>query len=194
MKTDTHKALCALLQGDYPHETSKQLVVRVAELIGDLRTERDVLRSELETARHPKKITPMYQLVAERDALLAERNALRDVINAELVNTPRYIVHGQVQPCIVLYSDESTTLLRLEDQDMMCSTDTIEWSDELAYRCQELLASAGVVRNTIASRRVLPVLVELVASGALHFDESYYAAEAVEQPEFVAPIGGSDNA
>lgn len=51
---------------------------------------------------------------------------------------PRYIVHGDIQPCVVLYSDETTTLVRLDENDMMCETSTIEWSDELTYRCQEL--------------------------------------------------------
>lgn len=74
----------------------------------------------------------------------------------------RYIIHGHVQPCVVLYTDETTTLVRLDEGDMMCETDTIQWSDELTYRCQELLASAGLERGSMAAQRVLPVLAELV--------------------------------
>lgn len=85
---------------------------------------------------------------------------------------PRYIVHGHVQPCVVLYSDETTTLIRLDNEDMMCETSTIQWSDALTYRCQELLASAGLERGSMAVQRVLPVLTELVR------DERV----AVEQP------------
>lgn len=93
---------------------------------------------------------------------------LRDVVAALLANTQhltpeqRYIVHGHVQPCVVLYSDETTTILRLQQGDMMCETDTIQWSDELTYRCQELLASANIERGSMAAQRVLPVLAELV--------------------------------
>lgn len=53
----------------------------------------------------------------------------------------RYVLHGDIQPCTVLYSDDTTTLLRLDEGDMMLETDTIEWSDSVTYRCQELLRS-----------------------------------------------------
>lgn len=53
----------------------------------------------------------------------------------------RYVLHGDIQPCSVLYSDDTTTLLRLDEGDIMCETDTIEWSDSVTYRCQELLRS-----------------------------------------------------
>ena len=43
MQTDTHKALCKLLQGDYRSESSIQLVKRVEGLVKALRTERDEL-------------------------------------------------------------------------------------------------------------------------------------------------------
>ena len=56
----------------------------------------------------------------------------------------RYVLHGDIQPCSVLYSDDTTTLLRLDEGDIMCETDTIEWSDSVTYRCQELLKSVGV--------------------------------------------------
>lgn len=67
-------------------------------------------------------------------------------INSDMQPTrgTRYIVHGDIQPCVVLYSDETTTLVRLDENDMMCETSTIEWSDELTYRCQELGKAAQV--------------------------------------------------
>ncbi|WGH28582.1 hypothetical protein 13VV501A_gene0086 [Vibrio phage 13VV501A] len=92
----------------------------------------------------------------ERDRLRAERLGA-----TALTHDPRYIVHGHVRPCVVLYSDETTTILRLQQGDMMCETSTIEWSDELTYRCQELLASASLERGSMAAQRVLPVLSEL---------------------------------
>ena len=92
---------------------------------------------------------------------------------------PRYIVHGHVQPCVVLYSDETTTLVRIDEGDMMCETDTIQWSDALTYRCQELLAEAGVERGSMAAQRVLPVLVELVRSEHVTLNDEGFA---VEQP------------
>lgn len=101
---------------------------------------------------------------------------------------PRYIVHGHVQPCVVLYSDETTTLIRLDNEDMMCETDTIEWSDALTYRCQELLASAGLERGSMAAQRVLPVLAELVRDERVLLNDE---GVAVEQPEFVAPVVAS---
>ncbi len=64
----------------------------------------------------------------------------------------RYVLHGDIQPCTVLYSDDTTTLLRLDEGDMMLETDTIEWSDSVTYRCQELLrgAMSGSARAAVA--------------------------------------------
>ncbi|CAM0078886.1 hypothetical protein VPHK391_0101 [Vibrio phage K391] len=79
----------------------------------------------------------------------------------------RYVLHGDIQPCSVLYSDDTTTLLRLDEGDIMCETDTIEWSDSVTYRCQELLrgfvgltASAKFTHRTMhASSAVMAQLV-----------------------------------
>ncbi|AUR83360.1 hypothetical protein NVP1033O_86 [Vibrio phage 1.033.O._10N.222.49.B8] len=81
---------------------------------------------------------------------LPESAGLTELFNAVEVlelNKPqlteiRYVLHGDIQPCSVLYSDDTTTLLRLDEGDMMLETDTIEWSDSVTYRCQELLRSA----------------------------------------------------
>ena len=62
-------------------------------------------------------------------------------LNKPQLSEIRYVLHGDIQPCSVLYSDDTTTLLRLDEGDIMCETDTIEWSDSVAYRCQELLRS-----------------------------------------------------
>ncbi|QAY01955.1 hypothetical protein VpaJT1_26 [Vibrio phage VpaJT_1] len=77
---------------------------------------------------------------------LQEIKALRDV---QPTHDKRYIVHGDIQPCVVLYSDETTTLVRLDENDMMCETSTIEWSDELTYRCQELGKAAQVSQRAM---------------------------------------------
>lgn len=74
----------------------------------------------------------------------------------------RYIVHGDIQPCVVLYSDETTTLVRLDENDMMCETSTIEWSDELTYRCQEMLKSESVRKDAVFVKHATPVLAKLV--------------------------------
>lgn len=74
---------------------------------------------------------------------------------------PRYIVHGDIKPCVVLYSDETTTLVRLDETDMMCETSTIEWSDELTYRCQEMLKSEGR-KDAVFVKHATPVLAQLV--------------------------------
>ncbi|CAH9016821.1 putative coil containing protein [Vibrio phage 382E49-1] len=72
----------------------------------------------------------------------------------------RYVLHGDIQPCSVLYSDDTTTLLRLDEGDMMLETDTIEWSDSVTYRCQELLKVSGL--NKINLVRVSGHLAQLV--------------------------------
>lgn len=72
----------------------------------------------------------------------------------------RYVLHGDIQPCSVLYSDDTTTLLRLDEGDMMLETDTIEWSDSVTYRCQELLKLSGL--NKINLKRVSVAIAQLV--------------------------------
>ncbi|AUR82398.1 coil containing protein [Vibrio phage 1.023.O._10N.222.51.B4] len=107
---------------------------------------------------------------SERSALMSMRNDLETLIKGngywkgntldsvarliEIATAPdatqpqlseiRYVLHGDIQPCSVLYSDDTTTLLRLDEGDMMLETDTIEWSDSVTYRCQELLKSVDV--------------------------------------------------
>lgn len=74
----------------------------------------------------------------------------------------RYIVHGDIQPCVVLYSDETTTLVRLDENDMMCETSTIEWSDELTYRCQEMLRGEAKRSGGHVSLPTIKLLAQLV--------------------------------
>ncbi|AUR87747.1 coil containing protein [Vibrio phage 1.103.O._10N.261.52.F2] len=74
----------------------------------------------------------------------------------------RYALHGDIQPCSVLYSDDTTTLLRLDEGDIMCETDTIEWSDSVTYRCQELLADAMGVHGRAVNQRALRAVAQLV--------------------------------
>ena len=101
----------------------------------------------------------------------------------------RYVLHGDIQPCSVLYSDDTTTLLRLDEGDIMCETDTIEWSDSVTYRCQELLRSTDVVPSAL--HRCSVALSQLVRDERILLndngdefpsaDEAYFR-EGVEQP------------
>lgn len=160
MQTDTHKALCKLLKGDYRNESSIQLVKRVEGLVIALRRERDDAVSELNDALElvsgaaKQKVNDLSRL----SELLAAQPQLNEI---------RYVLHGDIQPCTVLYSDDTTTLLRLDEGDIMCETDTIEWSDSVTYRCQELLrgfvgltASAKFTHHTLHAAS--PVLAQLV--------------------------------
>ncbi|QZI93317.1 hypothetical protein SIPHO075v1_p0094 [Vibrio phage PS65A.1] len=74
----------------------------------------------------------------------------------------RYVLHGDIQPCTVLYSDDTTTLLRLDEGDMMLETDTIEWSDSVTYRCQELLKGESKRSNIPVTLSPVKLLAQLV--------------------------------
>lgn len=123
MSTDTQKALCKLLKGDYRNESSLELVRRVEGLVDALRRERDDAL---------QRVQALIEIATAPDTTQPQLSEIR------------YVLHGDIQPCSVLYSDDTTTLLRLDEGDMMCETDTIEWSDSVTYRCQELLREAGV--------------------------------------------------
>jgi len=174
-----------------------QYIAKVLPQYDSLRNERDNAKTHLEDAHrfvgrvcsllnthvsmnYETLITPLGELVGTINGLkqllelpedASNTSIFRavEVLQAERGATPetRYIVHGDIRPCVVLYSDETTTLVRLPNDDMMCETSTIEWSDELTYRCQELLRSAGY-----AQTYAVKALASLVANGALHFDDS----------------------
>ena len=96
------------------------------------KSERDQYRTKLSELSHKNA-----QNVCELDAYRAGNHPDLKPQLSEI----RYVLHGDIQPCTVLYSDDTTTLLRLDEGDIMCETDTIEWSDSVTYRCQELLRS-----------------------------------------------------
>ncbi|QZI89399.1 hypothetical protein SIPHO063v1_p0041 [Vibrio phage PS10B.1] len=98
------------------------------------KSERDEFRTSLSELSYKNE-----QNVCELDAYRAGNHPDLKPQLSEI----RYVLHGDIQPCSVLYSDDTTTLLRLDEGDMMCETDTIEWSDSVTYRCQELLRSTG---------------------------------------------------
>lgn len=152
---------------------------RQINFVGNIRQALQVATTDNETLF--KIIMDTFQ---ERDRLRAERLGAT-AISTTVTHDPRYIVHGHVQPCVVLYSDETTTLIRLDNEDMICETSTIQWSDALTYRCQELLASAGLERGSMVAQRVLPVLSELVRDERVTLNDE---GVAVEQPDFVAPV------
>lgn len=107
----------------------------------------------------PNAVTP--ELEQLRDELSA---TLREEVPriAALTHDKRYIVHGDIQPCVVLYSDETTTLVRLDENDMMCETSTIEWSDELTYRCQEMLRGEAKRSGGHVSLPTIKLVAQLV--------------------------------
>lgn len=118
--------------------------------------ERDMLRAERKILASPTlarydemrdTINGLKQLLElpESAGLTELFNAVEALeLNKPQLSEIRYVLHGDIQPCSVLYSDDTTTLLRLDEGDIMCETDTIEWSDSVTYRCQELLRSARV--------------------------------------------------
>lgn len=119
--------------------------------------ERDMLRDSLGDVEnllsnngllHKDLLTSLHKLLARPDATQPQLSEIR------------YVLHGDIQPCSVLYSDDTTTLLRLDEGDIMCETDTIEWSDSVTYRCQELLKASGL--NKINLVRVSGHLAQLV--------------------------------
>jgi hypothetical protein len=233
MQTDTHKALCTLLQGDYKHETSKQLVRRVEGVVNSLRAERDdltKLSAALRTQRDAlyERLTQVVdvtgeptleelveRLVAERGEAVGSVNGLKQLLelpenasNTSLfqavevldfhkpTHDKRYIVHGDIQPCVVLYSDETTTLVRLDENDMMCETSTIEWSDELTYRCQEMLRGEAKRSGGHVSLPTIKLLAQLVRDERILLNDD---AEVTSEAKMVYINGdptleGSDDA
>ncbi|AUR82307.1 coil containing protein [Vibrio phage 1.022.O._10N.286.45.A10] len=83
-------------------------------------------------------------------------------LNKSQLSEIRYVLHGDIQPCSVLYSDDTTTLLRLDEGDMMLETDTIEWSDSVTYRCQELLKGESKRSNIPVTLSPVKLLAQLV--------------------------------
>lgn len=75
-----------------------------------------------------------------------------------------YLQHGEIIPATVLYSDDTTTLVRTADTDMMIETSTAVWHTEQEYRLQELVkAQPGVTSNQVAT--AVRVLNDLVDAG-----------------------------
>ncbi|CAM0048279.1 hypothetical protein VPHK459_0099 [Vibrio phage K459] len=121
----------------------------------------DVL-SEIDTIRKERDDLKRTTILEERDELQGTINHLEQLLelNKPQLSEIRYVLHGDIQPCSVLYSDDTTTLLRLDEGDMMLETDTIEWSDSVTYRCQELLrASQGKQHVSVAMVKAVAQLV-----------------------------------
>lgn len=163
-RDDTHKALCKLLQGDYHSESSIQLVKRVEGLVKALRNERDdalgTINGLKQLVELPESagLTELFNTVEALELNKSERYLL--LAAQPQLNEIKYVLHGDIQPCTVLYTDDTTTLLRLDENDMMLETETIEWSDVTAYRCQELLrASQGKQHVSVATVKAVAQLV-----------------------------------
>lgn len=107
----------------------------------------------------------------------------------------RYVLHGDIQPCSVLYSDDTTTLLRLDEGDMMLETDTIEWSGSVTYRCQELLRDEAKRSGHRVSLPTVKTLAQLVRDERITLnDDASSAANQCSVTEFVGTrfFGGQD--
>lgn len=156
----------------------------LTKLSADLRTQRDALYSRLtqvvDVKGEPTLEELVERLVTGRDKAVTTLKLAGYTDNgAELWKPPlgetperfkpRYIVHGDIQPCTVLYSDETTTLVRLDENDMMCETSTIEWSDELTYRCQEMLSQVGAGSARLTAAKWV---AELVANEELLINDN----------------------
>lgn len=133
------------------------------------KSERDQYRTKLSELSHKNE-----QNVCELDAYRAGNHPDLKPQLSEI----RFVLHCDIQPCSVLYSDDTTTLLRLDEGDIMCETDTIEWSDSVTYRCQELLkgAMSGSARAAVARH-----LAQLVRDKRILLNDNG-DDEAVEQP------------
>lgn len=158
-KRDLHVQIAALLQiTPTPFDESRQ---EILDTIGRIRLQRDdalqavvdvqclLVKSAKIGDLESDVVSGVKQLINERDALRNELNELRGMTGMTPAEQ-RYVLHGDIQPCTVLYSDHTTTLLRLPEGDMMLETETIEWSDETTYRCQELLKRV-IVNNSANS-------------------------------------------
>ncbi|AUR81744.1 hypothetical protein NVP1089O_94 [Vibrio phage 1.089.O._10N.261.51.F9] len=136
--------------------------------------ERNMLRAERKTLASPTlarydemqgTINGLKQLLELPES--AGLTELFNTVEALELNKPqlseiRYVLHGDIQPCSVLYSDDTTTLLRLDEGDIMCETDTIEWSDSVTYRCQELLKGESKRSNIPVTLSPVKLLAQLV--------------------------------
>lgn len=158
---------------------------QLTKLSADLRTQRDALYERLtqvvDVTGEPTLEELVECLVTERGEAVGTVNGLKQLLelpenasNTSLfqavevldfhkpTHDKRYIVHGDIQPCVVLYSDETTTLVRLDENDMMCETSTIEWSDELTYRCQEMLRGEAKRSGGHVSLPTIKLVAQLV--------------------------------
>ena len=127
---------------------------------------------------------------ADLPELVEELLARPDTTQPQLSEI-RYVLHGDIQPCSVLYSDDTTTLLRLDEGDMMCETDTIEWSDSVSHRCQELLKSAAARLNTPVTLAPVKLFAQLVRDERIllndNGDDDLGADERIGRPAVVVP-------
>ena len=154
--------------------------------------ERDVLRAERETLSSPvlAQYDEMKGMINGLKQLLelpesAGLTELFNAVEALELNKPqlseiRYVLHGDIQPCSVLYSDDTTTLLRLDEGDIMCETDTIEWSDSVTYRCQELLRGEAKRSNIPVTLSPVKLLAQLVRDERILLNDDALDTDGVE--------------
>lgn len=147
-----------------------------------LRRERDELRDSLGDVEnllsnngllHEDLLTSVHKLLSRPDTTQPQLNEIR------------YVIHGDIQPCTVLYSDDTTTLLRLDEGDIMCETDTIEWSDSVTYRCQELLKDVKGTTLDVLAQLVRDERILLNDDADLGADEAYFRDEVKPSPMVV---------
>jgi len=147
------------------------------ETLDTVKYERDLYRDDANT-----QIGEITEMLVEAGLMRRNVNSsidelIKDRLAAQSqLNEIKYIVHGDIQPCTVLYSDGTTTLLRLDENDMMLETETIEWSDVTTYRCQELL------RGGAAPLRVIRHMAQLVRDGRISLNDDALEASGTGQP------------
>ncbi|AUR98428.1 hypothetical protein NVP1250O_90 [Vibrio phage 1.250.O._10N.261.55.E11] len=144
----------------------------------------------LTKSEHDHLCTSLSELAHKNEQNVCELDAYRAGNHPDLkpqLSEIRYVLHGDIQPCSVLYSDDTTTLLRLDEGDVMCETDTIEWSDSVTYRCQELLKGESKRSNIPVTLSPVKLLAQLVrderillndnGDGGLGADDAYFREE-----------------
>ena len=168
-------------------EEFAQHVIDCLEAVPVLRTERDELQGTInglkqlvelpESAGLTELFNTVEALELNKSELLATQPQLSEI---------RYVLHGDIQPCTVLYSDDTTTLLRLDEGDIMCETDTIEWSDSVTYRCQELLRGARVpVSGNRVSLNTVKIVAQLVRDERILLNDN--GDDELPRPAVVIP-------
>ena len=195
LNTELHAELLKVTAAnDSSKKSFEQYASASNSIISTLREERDDALRTVELQKH--------DIEALRIALDSAKYALFAAGNT--TSAPRYVLDGEIVPAVILYQDDEVALLRTDDRDFTSAPDAIVYSTETAYRAQELLKTVGLTGSVL--NRASDALGALVASGSVQLlDDGVEAdtgalvasgsvqlceGEAVEQPDYVAPLPG----